>query len=328
MNYLITGATGFIGHALTQTLKQRNKHVYGLVRKTEQAELLRMDNIDCRMGDVRDRNSLRSAFEDMDVIVHTAGLVSDWGRPEEFVQVNFHGTRNVLEVCSELNIKRVIHISTADILGYQVDYPVNEDAPIKRSSSWYTKSKIMAEELVRQYARNRELEITIVYPTWVYGKGDRHFVPEIIKGIRNRQLVFFGKKGRNFFGLSYIENLCHAICFLMDHPGSVGERFLVSDEPQITFHEFVNMLARKAGCEEVRVNLPYWLAYMVACMMELGYTALRKEERPLLTRYAVTWFGHSILYDTTKLRSLGFKQAYSTQEGIEKAISHLALNGL
>jgi len=328
MNYLVTGATGFIGNALTQALKERNKNVYGLVRKAEQAELLRMDDIDCRVGDLRDKSSLRSAFKDMHVVVHTAGLVSDWGRPEEFVQVNFHGTRNVLEACSEMNVKRVIHISTADIFGYQVDHPINENSPISRTSFWYTKSKIMAEELVRQHAIKRELEITIIYPTWVYGKGDRHFVPEIIKGIRSRQLVFFGKNGKTFFGLSYIENLCHAICFLMDHPGSVGERFLVSDEPQMTFHEFVNTLARRIGCKEIRMSLPYWLAYLVACMMELGYTALRKEERPLLTRYAVTWFGHSILYDTTKLRSLGFKQAYSTQEGIEKAISHLALNGL
>jgi nucleoside-diphosphate-sugar epimerase len=328
MKYLVTGATGFIGHALTGTLMQRNTHVYGLVRKAEQAELLRKGNIDCRMGDVRDKDSLRSAFKDMDGIVHTAGLVSDWGRPEEFLQVNYHGTRNVLEVCSEMNIRRVIHISTADVFGYQVDYPVNEDAPIRRSSSWYTRSKIMAEELVRQYARNRELEITIIYPTWVYGKGDRHFVPEIIKGIRSRQMVFFGNKGKNFFGLSYIENLCQAICFLMDHPRSVGERFLVSDEPQITFHDFVNMLARKVGCEEIRVSLPYWLAYTVACMMELGYTALRKDERPLLTRYGVSWFGHSIRYDTTKLKSFGFEQAYSVEEGIEKTLEHLSCEGL
>lgn len=328
MNYLVTGATGFVGNALTKALKQRDKNVYGLVRKAEQVELLRMDNIECRVGDLRDKGSLRSALSDIQVVVHTAGLVSDWGRPEEFVQVNFGGTRNILEVCSELGIRRLIHISTADIFGYQVDRPVNEDSPIKRSSSWYAKSKIMAEELVRQYAANRELEITIIYPTWVYGKGDRHFVPEIIKSIRNGEMLFFGKSRRNFFGLSYIENLCHAICFLMDHPGSVGERFLVSDEPQMTFHEFVNTLARRIGCKEVRMSLPYWLAYVVACMMELAYTALRKEERPLLTRYAVTWFGHSILYDTTKLKSLGFEQAYTIEEGIEKAIEHLTLNGL
>jgi len=109
----------------------------------------------------------------------------------------------------------------------------------------------------------------------------------------------------------------------VDLPESVGQGFLVSDEPQMTFYEFVNMLARKIGCKEVRMSLPYWLAYLVACMMELGYTALGKEERPLLTRYAVTWFGHSVLYDTTKLTSLGFKQPYTIEEGIEKTLQHL-----
>jgi 2-alkyl-3-oxoalkanoate reductase len=326
MNYLITGATGFIGNAIAIALKQRNKNVYGLIRRTEQAEALQMDKINYRMGDVRDKTSLRSAFKDMHVVIHSAGLVSDWGRPEEFIQINFHGTKNVLEVCSELSIKRVIYISTADIFGYQVDYPVNEDSPIKSSSSWYARSKIMAEELVRQYVNDRELDITIIYPTWVYGRGDRHFVPEIIQNIRSGQMLFFGKSQRSFFGLSYIENLCQAICFLIDHPESIGERYLISDEPQITFQEFVNTLARKIEHKEIRLSLPYWLAYSIACMMELGYTALNKNQRPLLTRYAVTWFGHSVIYDTTKLKSLGFKQRYPIQEGIERTINHLQLN--
>src|SRR5271157_1262773 len=326
MNYLITGATGFIGNALAKTLKQRDKNVYGLVRKIEQAEMLQMDDIGYRIGDVRDKNSLRSAFKDMHVVIHCAGLVTDWGKPEEFVQVNFYGTRNVLEVCSEMNIRRVIHMSTADIFGYQSDGPVNEDSPIRKSSSWYAKSKIMAEELVRKYIDTRELEITIVYPTWVYGKGDLHFVPEILKNIRSGHMMFFGKSQKIFCGLSYIENLCQAICFLIDHPGTTGERFLISDEPQITFQEFVNMLAKKAGYKEVHGSLHYWLAYVGACIMELAYTALHKNQRPLLTRYGVTWFGHSVTYDTTRLKSLGFKQAYSIQEGIEKTINHLGLN--
>jgi 2-alkyl-3-oxoalkanoate reductase len=323
MNYLITGATGLIGNAMARALKQCDRNVYGLVRKAEQAEMVQMGNIKCRTGDIRDKTSLKSAFRDMDVVIHSAGLVSDWGRREEFIQMNFHGTRNVLEVCSELKIKRVIYISTADVFGCQVNYPVNEHSPIKSGPSWYARSKIMAEKLVRQYISNRELEITIIYPTWVYGKGDRHFVPEIIQTILSGRMVFFGASQRTFLGLSYIENLCQAICFLMDHSQSIGEGFLISDEPQITFQEFVNMLARKVGYEEIRLSIPYWLAYTIASMMELSYTVLNKNQRPQLTRYAVAWFGHSVTYDITKLKSLGFKQTYRIQEGIEKTINHL-----
>jgi 2-alkyl-3-oxoalkanoate reductase len=325
VNYLVTGATGFIGNAIAKTLKQRNDNVYGLIRQAEQAQVLQRDNLDYRMGDIRDRASLKPAFKDMHVVIHSAGLVTDWGRPEEFIQINFHGTKNVLEVCSEMGIKRVIYISTADIFGYPADHPVNENSPIKKSSSWYAKSKIMAEELARRYADNRELDMTIIYPTWVYGEGDRHFVPEIIDNILNGQMIFFAKTKRTFFGLSYVENLSHAICFLMDDPGSIGERFLVSDEPQITFQEFVNILAGKVGHKEIHLNLPYWLAYAVAGMMEATCKALGKNRRPLLTRYAVSWFGNSVIYDTTKLKSLGWNQRYSIQEGIEKTMKHITM---
>jgi 2-alkyl-3-oxoalkanoate reductase len=325
LNYLVTGATGFIGNAIANALKERNKNVYGLIRQAEQAQVLQMANLDYRMGDIREKSSLKSAFKDIHVVIHSAGLVTDWGRSEDFIQTNLHGTQNVLEVCSEMGIKRVVYISTADIFGYPADHPVNEDSPIKKGPSWYAKSKIMAEELARQYTNNRTLDMTIVYPTWVYGKGDRHFVPEIINNIMSGQMMFFAKTKRTFFGLSYIENLCQAICFLIDNSGSIGERFLVSDEPQITFQEFVNILARKVGYKEIHFNLPYWLAYTTAFMMELSYKALNRNHRPLLTRYAVAWFGNSVIYDTTKLKSLGWNQAYSIQEGIEKTTKHIAM---
>ncbi len=323
LNYLVTGATGFIGNAIAKALKQRNNNVYGLIRRAEQVQALQKDNIDYRMGDIQDRASLKPAFKDMHVLIHSAGLVTDWGRPEEFVQLNFQGTKNVFEVCSEIGIKRVIYISTADIFGYPTDHPVNEDSPIRKGPSWYARSKIMAEELARRYADNRELDMTIIYPTWVYGEGDRHFVPEIIDNILSGQMVFFAKTKDTFFGLSYIENLSQAICFLIENPASVGQRFLVSDEPQITFQEFVNILAGKVGHKEIHLNLPYWLAYAIAFMMEFSYKALNKNHRPLLTRYAVSWFGNSVTYDTTKLKSLGWNQRYSIQEGIEKTLKYI-----
>jgi nucleoside-diphosphate-sugar epimerase len=325
LNYLITGATGFIGGALAATLRERNEGVYGLIRRPEQAEALEKDNLSWRIGDIRDKASLKRGLAGMDVVVHCAGLVTDWGRTGEFMQLNFEGTKNVMEACSEEGIRRVIHISTADVFGYPADHPVNEDSPIMSSPSWYAKSKIMAEGLARRYANSRTLDLTIVYPTWVYGEGDQHFVPEIIDGIRRGQMVFFARTRKTFFGLSYIGNLCRAICFLIDNPASIGQRFLVSDEPQMTFQEFVNILAGKIGCREVRLNLPYRLAYAIASVLEVSYKALRRRRRPLLTRYAVSWFGNSVIYDTTKLKSLGWRQAYSTEEGIERTVRSLGL---
>ncbi len=324
MNYLVTGATGFIGNALAKTLRQRSEGVYGLVRRADQAEALQRDNLSCRMGDIRDKASLKLGFKGMDVVIHTAGLVTDWGSPDEFIQLNFQGTKNVLEACSEMGIKRVVHVSTADVFGYPADHPVSEDSPMRSSPSWYAKSKIMAEKLARGYADSRALDMTIIYPTWVYGEGDRHFVPEIVDNILRGQMVFFAKTRNTFFGLSYIGNLCRAICFLIDNPAAIGQRFLVSDEPQMTFQEFVNILAGKVGHQEVRLHLPYRLAYAIACALEVCYRALGRQHRPMLTRYAVSWFGNSVTYDTTRLKSLGWHQAYSIEEGIERAVQSIA----
>ncbi len=323
MNILITGATGFIGFAIAKHLKQNGYNITAMVRESSNIDKLKKENIPVVIGDVTKKDTLKNPLAGKDVVIHCAGCVSDWGKKEDFIRTNYLGTQNILEACVDRGIRRFIHTSTVDIFGHKNHSFINENSPFRNRPGWYGKTKIMAEELVREYIRNKRLDISIIYPPWVYGEGDLHFVPEIIDAINDGSMMFFRKKGFHTLEISYIENLAIAAELILNSKDSIGEGYIIADEPKISFNQFVNTIAKKINKKEVTFTLPYPITYFVALLMEGFFKLIRSKKRPLLTRHSITLLGNDIVYDTSKLKALGFKQKYSFDTAIDKALEYM-----
>jgi 2-alkyl-3-oxoalkanoate reductase len=321
MRILVTGATGFIGFETAVFLKEHGHCVSGLIRDSDKAKRLRDSGIDTVMGDILDAAAMDRVLSGFDILVHCAAFASDWGKKDLFHRTNFLGTKNVLESCVKNGIKRVLYVSTVDIFGHRADRVISEDSPFGRQPGWYADSKRKAEALVREFIRSGRLDVTIVYPTWVYGEGDRHFVPEIIEAIKAGEMLFFRNRGNHTIEVCYINNLVSAIHTLLFHPQSAGSGFIITDSPKITFREFVNTISARIGCKPVRFSLPYWMAYCAAALMETGFSLVRSTKRPLLTRHAVTLLGNDIRYDISKLQAMGYNQLFQFPSTIDAAIA-------
>lgn len=318
MKILVTGATGFIGKAIVRELKNQGHQVTALVRKTSKVEDLKTQNIPMITGDINNPESLRRAFEGQQAIVHTAAYVSDWGAKQDYIQGIYQGAQNVLEACVSSGVRRLIFFSSVVVFGGVTDVPINETFPLKPIVGWYTRAKIMAENLIQTYIQSKQLDITIVHPPWVYGEGDRNFIPAMVKGLRGGYMMFFRNGGRHAIEINYVGNIADAVAFMIDKPETYGERYILADDPKITFREFVNTIARKIGRPEVKISLPYPLAYLSAACLEAVYRILGIKNRPFITRMAVRLLGNNIIYDTSKLKALGFKQKYMFEEVIDK----------
>jgi nucleoside-diphosphate-sugar epimerase len=324
MDHIITGATGFIGKAITQKLFDNGKNVTAFVRRTSNIEYLKNNNIPFVYGDLNDLDSLKKAFKGHKVLIHAAGFVSDWGKKKDYIKANYIGIKNVLEACIESGIKRVVYFSTVDVYGGIRNVVINEKMPLKGSiPGWYPKSKILAEKFVRDYMENNLLDISIVYPSWVYGEGDQHFIPEIIQALKDGSMMFFRKCGNHVLDIVYLENLVAAILYILENDQTIGNRFILSDNPKIKFRDFVNTIANLIGCKEVKFTLPYPIAYSVATIIESVYRVCNFKSRPLLTRNTVYLLGNNIMYDNSNLKSFGYIQPYSFEEGINKTIKSL-----
>ena len=151
MNFLITGAAGFLGSTLANRLAREGHQVRGLDDlSTGDPQALSPDVLFTR-GDVNDRPKLWTLLQDVDCVYHLAARVSvpeSILYPREYNAVNVGGTVSLMEAMRDVGVRRVVFISSGAVYGDQGQQPLNEKAhPNPRSP--YAVSKLAAEYYVR-----------------------------------------------------------------------------------------------------------------------------------------------------------------------------------
>ena len=175
MTTLVTGATGFLGSALARELLKDGRTLKLLARKN--TDTRNIDALDCEVaqGDIRDRDSLKSALTGCDTLYHTAAYYSLWSRDKKLIyDINVQGTRNILESALEMGIKKVVYTSTVGCIGISEDgRPANEDQPMNPVTlcNDYKISKYQAEQVAHELF-GRGLPIVIVNPSTPVGPRD------------------------------------------------------------------------------------------------------------------------------------------------------------
>ena len=185
---LVTGGTGHLGNVLIRTLTDRHENVRALVLPGEDTSSIDSLPVELVRGDVRDIESLRGAAENIDYVYHLAGIVTvSRGRNSILEEVNVNGTRNVLKVCKEKNIRRLVYTSSIHALN---DVPhgitIDESIPItpEKALGSYGKSKAKATLEVLKAAREG-LDVVVVCPSGVIGPFDYRPSP------MGRMLLYF-----------------------------------------------------------------------------------------------------------------------------------------
>jgi nucleoside-diphosphate-sugar epimerase len=305
---VVTGVTGCVGSAVADVLIARGWQVRGLVRRSSGGDYKE------HVGDLTDPDSLRGMCEGARLVVHTGANVSDWGPRRDFWRVNRDGTRAVLDEALRCGVERFVYLSTVDVFGFRDRAVIDERSPKLCPPYHYSLSKLAGENLAWSYQR-RGLDVTVVYPAWVFGPGDRHLIPELAAGVRDRKLVHFDH-GRVPLELTYSENLAEAIALVGTDPGGAGERFIVGDSYGVTVGQLIDLVAEQIGVLPPRHSVPYRVALAAAAVSELAAGVTRSSRRPMLTRYAVKSVAGGMRYDLGKIKAMG----YSPRAGLTEAL--------
>jgi len=174
MKYFMTGATGFIGSRLSARLLESGHKVHALVRDPARAESLKKAGSCLFTGDITDAESVRTAMKGTDGVFHLAAIYKLGIRDKKSAAlINVEGTRNVLELMKELEIKKGVYTSSLAVFSDTHGRTVDETYRFGgRHISVYDETKWRAHYEVAVPMMEKGLPLVIVLPGVVYGPGD------------------------------------------------------------------------------------------------------------------------------------------------------------
>jgi nucleoside-diphosphate-sugar epimerase len=319
----VTGATGMVGSHLTRRLLDEGWRVRALVRPTSDTALLESWGVQLAQGDVGDpAGSFTPHLEDADYVFHCAAMVSDWASLEDMLRVNVDGTRHLAEAaiaCGHLT--RFVYLSSMVVFGMHPQRDLDESAPLIHTGDHYNLTKIRAEEVLQDLARERGLPAVRIRPPYVYGPRDRQFLPRVLGSLQNGQFRFIGS-GRQPLSLVYVGNLVEALYRAAVRPGVEGEVFLVTDGEATTRLRLLEIICEETGYPMPTGHVPTWLVRLMCPVFETLYALKRAKEPPLVNKFRLKFMATPLSYriDSAR-RRLGYEPLVRTEEGLRRTLA-------
>jgi len=315
MVYLVTGASGYIGSNLVQKMSERGMKTRALVRKSSNTQRLsELKNTEICYGDVTDISSLERAVRGCDEVFHLAACVEDWGGYQKFHEINYSGTKNILQASIKAKVKKFIYISSIGVLDLSGRGVIREEHPYGHFSGYYLRSKARAEKLIKK-SRNIISTLIIRAPA-VYGPKDFLFTWKATR-LARKNLLFVIDRGKGIFPYIYIENLIDAILLASQKEEAMGEIFNLADGTNTTAWEFFNHFNHLVGKGNIRISLPYPVAWNMALLLDIFNKLTGKP--PLLSWTALEFLTLKCRFDISKTREkLGYEPSVSLEKGMER----------
>ena len=263
MNFLITGAAGFLGSSLSNHLSRQGHQVRGLDDLSTGDKDVLSPDVHFTRGDVNDRPKLWTLLQDVDVVYHLAARVSvpeSVLYPREYNAANVGGTVSLMEAMRDVGVRRVVMASSGAVYGDLAAQPIKEDSPPNPRSP-YAVSKLAAEHYIRTIGALWGMETVSLRIFNAYGPGQRipvshpPVVPHFIKQtLRNGTLVVHndGKQTRDYV---YVDDVVKALVAATTAPSLDGSVINIGSGTENSIRDLVKAVtAVVAGKAEVIYN--------------------------------------------------------------------------
>jgi dihydroflavonol-4-reductase len=321
---LVTGASGFVGSAIANALRQDGYQVRILVRPSSpQTNVDRRDEI--FVGDILDRSSVATALRGVRYLVHAAADYRLWAPSSaDIIRTNVEGTRIVMEEALRGGLERIVYTSSVATFDLSANGPADEShsLPLNKAVGAYKCSKVMAEELVLGMIERQKLPAVIANPSTPIGPRDVRPTPtgRIVVEAASGRMPAFVDTGLNFV---HVDDVAAGHIAAL-HRGRIGERYILGGE-NITLRKMLTDIAEIAGRRPPRMQLPRFAVYPFAFGAELLAHATGRT--PFATVDGLRMSRHYMHFDDSKARrELGYTSR-PYREGLAEAIDWFAQAG-
>ncbi len=319
MKVVVTGATGFLGAALTQALLRQGAELHVVVRPDSARSRLHGLSLTVHEAEITQPETLTGLFAGADWVVHAAGILGQPGLSEsDYQRINVLGTRHVLQAISDSGARpRVLHVSSAGVLGPLTPGAAapDETAPLAPSNA-YERSKADAEKVAAAFAADG-LPVIIARPEFVYGPGDWH-VLGLFQAIQQGRFFYIGG-GHNTCHPTFIEDAVAGMLACLQR-GEPGQAYHITGPRPVAFRELATTIAAALNVLPPRLSLPVWLAYSGALGLEI---VGKITGRPVpLSRTGVAFFSENRRFSYAKAqRHLSYQPQVDLTAGITRTIA-------
>ncbi len=252
----VTGADGFIGSHLVETLVRNGYKVKALSQYNSFGTWGWLD--DCNkdvkgkfevvLGDIRDVDCLKKAMIGCNKVIHLAALIGipySYEAPLSYIETNIKGTLNILSIAKELNFEKVIHTSTSEVYGTAKYVPINEEHPLQGQSP-YSASKIGADQIALSFYSSFNVPVVVLRPFNTFGprQSARAVIPTIISQIiSGKKEIELGNlhTTRDF---SYIDYTVSGFMSALEEKNIIGETINLGSNFEISIENTVHLISK------------------------------------------------------------------------------------
>jgi nucleoside-diphosphate-sugar epimerase len=325
---LVTGVTGFIGGNLVAELLNDSVHeVVGMARNPIKASRWESQGIEMRYAKLNQPSSLQGITRDVDVVIHLAGLMRFHASWHALYLHNVMATKALVYDAIKQNVDRFIYASSTESMGPVDVIPSDESAPCHPVYE-YGKTKLLAEQWLREQHEKNGFPIVILRPTGVYGPDDAYVTFSTLRGVKEGKLRRLPGDGNRYIHFTYIEDVVRGfIRAITAGPSAIGETFIVASDDYHTYQSTFAIISELLGVSPPRYGISPTLLKGLAYLVE-RYNRLRGVDDFIMHTSVIDDMLHDRAYSNVKAKkTLDFQPRYGYIEGMQRTIEGFRRKG-
>jgi nucleoside-diphosphate-sugar epimerase len=250
---LLTGANGFVGSHIAEALVEANHKVICTIRQTSHLKWIKDFPLEYKYGDLGNKKFLQEIVEDVDVVIHCAGVVRSMTKKNYFKE-NVENTKSLCEAIlkNNVNLKKFVFISSQAAMGASPVGIIRKIIDVPEPVSDYGLSKIEAEKAVIEMLYGK-VPYTIFRPASVYGPRDKDIF--IFFNLVHKHLRPVTTKKR-FLQLVYVKDVAKSVSLCLENRKSDNNIYYLANSSVYTWAEIGKIISYSVDVKSLPLLIP------------------------------------------------------------------------
>ena len=308
--FVVTGASGKLGHAIVERLRSEGKRVRVFVR---QIPTVPVDGIEYAFGNLGDPAAVNRAIQGAEVVIHCgAAMGGSW---QAFEGATVVGTHNVIDACLAHDVKQLVHISSLSVIDFagSENGVIDETTPLEPRAAergFYTQAKLEAEKQVTEAAK-RGLPCAILRPGQIFGGGIPLITGAVARSAGSRWLVL--GDGEIELPLVYIDDVVDAVFQTVEKKLDRGQVIQLVDPEVLTQSDVLAL----AGGNKAKLSIPRAIVFGLGKLSEMPMKLLKRASP--IAEYRLRSALSKVQYQSDVAKKLlGWEPRVGVREGMRR----------